>query len=371
MSTAKKNVRRRKAVKKNRVKLFYPIYLMCVLAAVWGVFIICQEITKELEYYEGTQPKYAAEEAAQLFLQRDFETLYSYQNPEDFAGESAEVYAAYMSEFTRGKELTWNESYSSGENRKNYAVRMDGKRLFEFVMTRTGDADERGNATWELSEVRTLGISTTTRTVTAPAESTVYVDGRALGADNIIEEGIMLEEQEFLLDDEAKSPTMCVYEYEICMGNPEVRVVDAKGRENALTVDAAGNVQAARNSDDSIKAEVEERVIEIVKAFANFTSEDLTQYKMLKFARKGTNAYEKIESFDNNWFGKHDGVAFENMRTDDYMIFSNDTFACDIHFDYIIEYDDADDLTYETNYRFYFVERDDVWYLYDFKMVNQ
>ncbi len=358
----------KKKKKKASLHLFYPIYLIVVVLIVYGIFVGCEKIAQELRKYEAALPKYAAQEAAQMFMDRDFEKVYSYQNPADFAGEDAATYAAYMSEFTKDGELTWGETYSSAEDEKVYSVRLDGKRLFEFTMKKTGVQDENGYDVWDLKSVRTLGISTSTRTVKAPAESTVYVDGEPLPHSAIIEEGILLDDEDFLLGDEAKIPTMCVYQYEICLGDPEVRVVDPQGRENPLTVDENGNAEAARNSDDSIKPEVEERVIEIVKAFAKFTSEDLSQYNMLKFVRKGTKGYEKIEDFDNNWFGKHAGFAFENMSTDNYMIFSDDTFACDISFTYIIKYANADDISYDTTYRFYFVKRDGTWYLYDFTM---
>lgn len=160
---------------------------------------------------------------------------------------------------------------------------------------------------------------------------------------------------------------MSVYQYETCFGEPEIRVVDEQGRENALTVDENGDAMAQINGDDALKAEAEERVVEIVKAFARFTSEDLSQRDMLKLVRKGTKAYDKIKDFDNDWFGKHSGTDFENMTTDNYMPFSADTFACDIHFDYIVHYSNADDVRYESGYRCYFVERDGKWYLYDFK----
>lgn len=372
--TAKKSVEgaekvsKKKKKKKSSIKLFYPIYLILVVLCIYGIFVVCEQIAQELRIYEAALPKYDAQEAARMFEERDFEKIYSYQNPADFAGEDAATYAAYMSEFTKDGTITWGETYSSAENEKVYSVRLDGKRLFEFTMLNTGMKDENGYDVWELSSVRTLGISTGTRTVKAPSESTVYIDGKPLGEDAVIEKDILLDSEEFLLGDEAKVPTMCVYQYEFCLGDPQVRVVDPQGRENPMTVDANGNVEAVRNSDDSIKPQVEERVIEIVKAFANFTSEDLSQYKMLKLVRKGTNGYKKIEDFDNNWFGKHDGYAFENMTTDNYMIFSDDTFACDISFKYIIKYDDADDVSYDAKYRFYFVERSDVWYMYDFLM---
>lgn len=355
--------------RKRKFYIFYPVYLMCVLACVWGIFVICQNITDELTIYEASLPKYVAEDFAEMFINRDFERIYSYQDPGQFVGEDASTYSAYLEELTKDGELTWSESYSSNEDEKVYVVLLDGKRLFEFRLTRGGEKDANGYDTWSLSKVSTLGISTTTRTVKAPSDSTVYVRGEALGEESIIERGIAVEEEDYLLNDQARSPEMCVWQYEVCFTEPEVRAVDAKGREHELTIDEAGNAEAAMNSDDEIKAAAEERVGEIVRAFANFTSEDLSKYKMLKFVRKGTNGYEKIEDFDNNWFGKHDGFEFGEIVTDNYISFSEDTFACDIRFEYIIQYDDADDIVYPTAYRFYFVFRNETWYLYDFKML--
>ena len=303
-----------------------------------------------------------------MFLDKDFERVYGYQDPAEFAGEDAKTYAEYMTRFTENGELTWGESYSTNENEMVYAVRLDGKRLFEFTLTKSGP--ETAENQWKLTDVRTLGVSTTTHTVKAPSDSVVYVSGKPLGSESIIEDGIKVEADEFMLNEDAKSPTMSVYQFETCFGEPNVRVLDANGVENALTVLEDGSFEAAFNSEESLREAAEERVIQITKAFANFTSEDLDKYKMLRLARKGTSGYDKIERFDNEWFGRHDGYAFENMVVENYMSFSEDTFACDIHFDYIIKYDDSDDLRYETNYRFYMVERDGEWYLYDFKMVS-
>ena len=359
------------AAKKRKKKfyIFYPVYLMCVLACVWGIFVICQDITDELTIYEASLPKYVAEDFADMFMKRDFERIYSYQDPNQFVGENAETYAAYLNELTEGGELTWSESYSANDGEKVYVVFLDGKRLFEFRLAKGSEKDANGYDTWSLSKVETLGITPTKRTVKAPADSTVYVRGEALGDAAIIESGILIEDEEYLLNDEAKSPEMCVWQYDVCFTEPEVRVVDAKGNENPLTVDENGNAEAAINSEDEIKATAEERVAEIARAFANFTSEDLSKYKMLKFVRKGTNGYEKIDTFDNNWFGKHAGFEFSEIVTDNYMSFSEDTFACDIRFDYTIKYKNADDVVYPSAYRFYFVYRNETWYLYDFKML--
>ena len=360
-----------KKSKKKRIYLFYPVYLMCLLVCVWVIFVICQNITDKLTIYEASLPKYVAEDFAEMFLKRDFERVYSYQDPADFAGDDAATYAAYMTELTKDGELTWSESYSAGAEEKVYAVRLDGKRLFEFTLSRGAEKDANGYDQWSLTDVKTLGVTTAMRTVKAPADSVIYVDGEALGEESVIERGILIEDEEYLLGDEAKSPEMWVWEYEVCFAQPDIRVVDAQGRECRLTMNEDGSCAAAINSDDALKEETETRVIELVKAFANFTSEDLDKYKMKRLVRKGTNGYDKIERFDNDWFGKHDGYSFENMETGNYISFSEDTFACDIHFDYVIEYDDADDIRYPTGYRFYLVKRDDVWYLYDFKMISE
>lgn len=357
--------------KKRRMKLFYPIYSILMVAAVVAILIGCGQLADVLAGYEASLPKYVAEDVAQMFLSRNFELVYSYQDPAQFAGEDSWTYAKYMNEFTKDGELTWSESHSTGEAEKTYAVRLDGKRMFEFTLVKTGTQDTNGYDEWTLGEIRTLGVTASTRTVQALTDATVYVDNVPLNETQIIERGIFLEEEEYLLGDEAKSPEMCVYEYDVCFGTPEIRVVNADGTEAEVTMDENGNAVASISSSDHLKQRVEERVIEIVQAFARFTSEDLSQYNMLKLVRKGTEGYEKIEDFDNNWFGRHDGYDFQNMVTDNYIQFSDDTFACDIHFDYIIEYDDADDVVYNTHYRFYFVERSDEWYLYDFKMVNE
>jgi len=355
--------------RKKRRKLFYPIYFAVVFAAVAAIWFACGRLKPYLADYERSDPKYAAEEAMRYFESADAATFYRYAqqaNPDLFRYESEQDYIDWMNGLTRDGRFEYAMAYSGDPAVRRYNVRLNGEKFGSFSLREKQGTTEYGFPTWEFDSLATIVPAATTYSVTAPSDAAVYAGSQRLTGEDAVETGIPTVWAGHMLLEETPVPTLTRYAFLRFFGCPEISVTDAAGRACALTGDERSGFTALRNEDSALRAETEARVIEIIKAFSSFTSSDLSTYNMLKLVRKGTKAYTIIENFDNNWFGRHSSARIQNLETDNYIRFTEDTMACDARYDYVVQYTDGEK-TYDTAYRFYFVLRNGQWFLYDFE----
>ena len=358
--------------KKKRLKLFYPIYFALVLIAVAAIWIGCRRLTPYLADYEKSNPEPAVAAAMRYFENADAETFYFFaqqNHPDLFQYEDKQDYIDWVTSVTKDGRFTYSMAYSDDPSVLRYNVKLNGEKFGTFSLREQPNSTEYGFSTWSFDTLDTIVPAATEYTVTAPAGAAVYAGEQRLTEANAVETGIATPWTGHMLLEETPAPTQTRYAFTRFFGCPEIRVTDEAGRPCALTGDEASGFTALRNSDAALQSEAEARVTEFVKAFSAFTAGDLATRNMLKFVRKGTVAYPVIETFDNSWFGKHTSAKVENLRTDNYIRFTDDTMACDVYYDYAVQYNDGEK-TYPTAYRFYFVLRSDVWYLYDFESIQ-
>ena len=360
-----------KKKKKKRLKLFYPIYFSLVIIAVAAIWVLCGRLKPYLADYERSNPKYAAEEGMRYFENADAETFYRFAfeaHPELFQYEDKQAYIDWISALTAGGSYEFNLAYSPDPAIQKYNVRLNGQKFGSFSLREIPDSTEYGFSSWVFDSLETIAPEARVYTVTVPSDVAVFAGDQRLDEANIVETGIATPWTGHMLLEETPAPTQTRYAFTRFFSCPTISAQDASGQPCRITGDEETGFTALRNEDSELQAETEERVTEIVKKFSSFTSGDLSTSDMLKYVRKGTTAYPIIEKFDNNWFGKHSSAKVENLVTENYIRFTGDTMACDIFYDYVVQYTDGEK-TYRTAYHFYFVLRDEKWYLYDFEAI--
>lgn len=358
--------------KKKRRKLFYPIYFTVVLLAVAAIWIGCSMLTPYLADYEKSNPQYAVNTAMRYFESGDAETFYYFaqqSHPDLFKYEDKQDYLDWVASVTKDGSFTCNMAYSDNPSILRYNVKLNGEKFGTFSLREQPDSTEYHFSTWAFDALDTVTPAATEYTVTVPAGATVYAGAEQLTSQNVVESGIDTPWTGHMLKEETIAPTQVRYAFTRFFGCPEITVTDEYGAPCEVTGDAENGFVALRNNDDGLQSETEARVTEFVKAFSSFTSNDLSTSKMLRYVRKGTTAYPIIEKFDNSWFGKHTSAKIKNLETGNYIRFTDDTMACDVSYDYEVQYNDGEK-TYPTAYRFFFVLRDKVWYLYDFVSIQ-
>ena len=363
---------RRRKRRKIHTAIFYSIYALVIIAAVIAVNVGKGKLRASMEGYEASQPKYAAEAAAQMFTQRDYAALFDWEDQSAFAAqhETREQYVRYMTDLLAGKEITWSEGYSTEADTKLYVVKADGSKIGDFTLRQSAESDESGFRQWTLDDVKLYVLAASTYTVKAPSRSTVTVDGVTLDEGSVTEDNIPLFTASLKLPGDAKVPTAKVYAFSRYFGVQDVRVTDWRGNENAVTQNGR-DYTAAFNYDDEELSVNEERIIETVRKMSCSMTID---YKDYRFKREcvvtDSPAAKYIDAYDGDWVAKHTGYDFLNMRIDHYISYADDCFSVEAHYDHQIKYRKADPEIYPTAYELLFVRQGDEWRLYDFTLTE-
>lgn len=360
---------RRKKKKKKGFPVFYTVYFVLIALFAFAVAFGMRYLKGYLAAYERSQPKYKAEEVAQTFLTRDFDTLFQYEDQSQFTAETQQQYVEYMNELTSGMSLSYGSVVSGSEDVKKYSVKADDVPVGEFTLKRDGQYDEYGFEGWTLDTMKTTGmLRAETFRVTAPQNSTVYVDGQPLSDAAIVESDAPLFEVGELPDG-AQAPMACTYEFTRFFGVSRVQVIDAYGQENVLTQEGNSYTAAFNYDDERLAPEVEERVIEVVRRLSCFMSDDYSRSRLYKDLIENSNAYRYVKAYDNDWIMNHRDYDFLNMSVTNYVSYSADCFSTEARYDYKIIYRKADPEIYPTAYRLFFKRVKDTWYLYDFTLI--
>lgn len=354
--------------KKRSGRIFYPVYCCCVLIALAAIALVMRMLWASMEDYEASMPKYVAQEIEKIFTSRDFSTIYEYDDVSVCEEEGKDAYVAYMEKLTAGQDIVCREAFSANKEEKVYQVKYGENKLGSFTLCKSGLQSEMGNDLWQLKEIRTEVIQPTTYSITVPETSTVYANKQLLDDGDIVERGLALSDG--YLPEGFEAASWCTYSIDRCFGIPDFDVVDAKGRDQMIVPNEQGQLSVMINyDDDEMRHELEEYVFKVAKVFAKFTSDDASTSAIMKFVKEDTNASSYIYGFDGGWFLAHRDVDFEKMRTENYVMYDEDTFSCDVFFDYVIQYKKTTEV-YPTGYTFFFEREDDYWLLFDFSITG-
>ncbi len=356
----------KKKRRKRSGRVFYPVYACFVILGIAAIAIIMRTLWTRMEDYESSVPKYVAERVEKIFTSRDFHTLYRYEDTALYAAEGEDAYVDYLMKLTEGQEITCHESFSMEDNEKKYQVKYGSNKLGGFTLVKSGEKTPGGNDLWVLKEMHTSVITAQTYEITVPETSAVYANDMPLGAEQVVESGINVDDS--YLPAGFSRASWCTYSVERCFGVPAFRVVDVKGRTQRVIPRQEGGLTVQMTYDDqTLKPEMEEYVVTVAKAFARFTSDDGSEKGILQYVKNDTNAHRYIRGFDGGWFLNHRKNEFENMRTEKYVSYGDDAFSCDVFFDYVITYRKTVEV-YPTGYTFFFEKADNNWLLFDFSI---
>ncbi len=348
--------------------VFYPMYWCYVLLFIGAIALMMRVLWDNMEDYEGSMPKYVAQEVDQIFLSRDFSTIYDYDDVAICEAEGKQAYIEYMTRLTDGFVMSCREKYSSNPEEKVYQVLFGENKLGTYTLCKSGELTEYGNEKWMLKEIRTNVIESSDYLITVPENSIVYADGQPLDAAFIVESGLNLTDD--YLPEGYEFPKWCTYSVARCFRVPEFRVLDSKGREQRALPNSEGRLTVQMNYDDNeLRAGVEERIFKVARALSMYTSDDVDRDAIMDYVLPQSKAHTYIRGFDGGWFMPHRDVEFLNMRTDKYMSLDDETFACNVYYDYKVIYRETSEL-YPTAYTFFFKKDDNGdWMMFDFTTI--
>ena len=383
-----KKRRRRKSIWKST---FYRVYFALVVLGVIGIIIGTRYLNGVLADYEAAQPVYAAETAAQLFENADYDTIYDYDtSAAEIAEGDREFYVESMREIAAGKEVEWKASYASSDDEKLYNVTLGGEKFAEITLVPSGEVTSHGNRYWTLGSVTTfvtLGEQEpieeepieepveeveeepagTPYHITVPSTSKVTVGGVELTEDDVSTPNIPAVATG-MLPEGIPIPTFTEYVYYSETGAPQFEVTDENGNAQTPTESGENAWSCPLPETPGLKELIESGTVNVAQQLARLSAKTISKDQMRRYCAKNSPARYNIDNFDDSTGKNRKPESFQNIQSSNYYQYADGCFSCHVSFDYISKFTAEVIKTYPTAFTLYFIWEDGGAKLYSFTL---
>lgn len=301
--------------------------------------------------YRKSLPEYYADDAFSKISAGDFENLKVTLADGSTPGNDDFNNLSVVRSYVLGKSASWDREYDKDPGEPvsrttgtvTYEFYAEGAPFVRLSLTEEPGTLDYGFSSWKADSLQVLDSACLPSTVTVhlPSDATVYVNGIATGKNHVTDDGekiLLLQKlvsEGFLKEEEL--PTMKTVSVEGLFFDPEIVVKRKDGTEIPYHIREDGVCEAAGFfAPDSFVEGVSGYVEGMLEPWGLFFSRDGTYYNIQRFFWPGSPVDRYLPKVDVSWMQWHNRVAFDNKRVDNYRLYNDRCFSCDIHFEQII-----------------------------------
>ena len=367
---------KRNKSKKSKFWLGFGIYggVLIIL-----IVILCINVWKTMKVYEAAQPEHVVEEVVSGIMAGRTDKLSDIS-----AGkfETKEEYLELFKNATIGKELTFRQSTESYDALSPAYDVLNGDNVVAVIKLKEVKSYTKlgilSYSDWEVDSVEPkFNEGSNDVKITLPDSYTVSVNGIVLSEDEMVEDGIEIEELSYT-SEYVEVPTMVTYEVKGLLNKPEVIVKDFRGNVVDISDEDYADIQVTFESEE-IDAELYAFVLDAAKTYSNYFSRDLegcrASTKPIEHLFPKDSYYiQMAENYrkEDMWtFSTHTAPVFLNETVSDYTVYTDDCFSVAVSFDkqmYLIA--TAVTRVDHNAQIYYYVKIDGQWVIADIKMLN-
>lgn len=360
---------------RNRNIRFSIFYLILLAAIGFGLYKLYVYVDDFLVSYEKAQSRYVVEDMAAMFVEKRFDEVFEYEDQSKLSGETKEDYVEYLEKLTEVANIEYKEVPSTDSNERVFKVMSNGKSFASFTIQKSGEiADANLFGLIKDVELYVPGTVTTdilqpiAYQVVLPDDCTLLINGEEAKEEYIVSSG----EETWAtgrLPEGYPDYTLTTYRFTLALGVPTLSAFDANGNELTLREINQDSYRFDFDiRDQELKPIHEARAVEAAQAVCKYMSKNTYQSAVLEYMVDGSSAEESIREADVYWIKKADRYSFENIKTENYVLFSDTVFSCDVYLDYVTETKNNVE-TYETARRFFFTLTDGEWLIYHYENI--
>ncbi len=348
---------------------FFLFYLILLAAIGYGFYKVYIYVDNSLTAYEKAQSSYVAEDMASMFVEGRYDEIYNYEDASKLVMETKEDYVDYLKNLTEGTYITYKEVGTREQDVRKFSVTSNGKSFASFTIKKSGESVDCGLLgvvdLYEFGSVSTDIIQPITYQVTIPDDAKLIVNDEEIGKDNIVKEGIETFASGHLPSG-YPSYTLCTYRFTIALGIPEIEAFDVYGKKLALTETSQDVYEHIYTYvDDELKPLHEGYIIEVGESICKFMTENCSKYTLLKLLKENSPASKAINETDASWLTEAQEFKFRNVRTENYVQYSDELFSCELYLDFDTVSRHVEN-SYPYHIRFFVQKVGNDWKVYDF-----
>ncbi len=324
---------------KKRFPVFYTVYLILVVLALILIHCGLGVVKKYLAEYESVQPKYlAAEIFEEYYSSGDFKKLIEACPPQVTPYEDSEAVSRYLSEFTKGKEISYSRITSGLDASIRYIVKADDIKFSSFTLTESQTKSKRGMTQYELSEFEIHCTGNETFRITAPKGYTVSLNGVTLDASAFTGNETRDVSWDYMPEG-VDGITYCEYVVDGLYFPPTaVTVVSPDSREYTAEKLADGSYRASVLYDEAMHEEHSAYALEAAEAIAKYMQNDASFYAISAYLDRESDLYQNVRTSLTQFVIDHVSYSFEDESVTEFYSYDENTFSCRVSFTHVLKY---------------------------------
>lgn len=279
-----------------------------------------------LERYEAASPHAALDKYVEWIQTENYESIYAASDFEESLLNSKDEFMKYLARTFSGdtSTLSVREKVSSSEERKEYSLYMDGKRVSELTLLKN---PEWGETAW--SYVTEIVYQPDTYIISSD-DVRITVNGVDFSLLNMVGEPV----SETVLggaSDKAELPAVYRYTLKGLLNPPVVEALALSGDSCTVTLKET-SYYITRPVSDLTRTENEALAQKVAFTYSEFVARDTDRAAMLALVYKESDLYATIRNFSNYWFTGHSSYKFTDVKITNYKQYTDSDFTCDVSF---------------------------------------
>lgn len=345
---------------------FYAIYFVSIALCFAFVAGILSYLDGWLVKHEKSQPKAQSQQVFdRYFADPDWGAIYDAAGIADTAYEGKDQFVKYMSEKVGAEELRYVATASGDPDKlSKYLVKMGDERIAAFTLSADGSEKVKQ---WELSGIEVFFKREQSVTVCAGAGQSVYVNGVALGEDQIIRATVTLAEE--YLPEGVHGHSSSTYYLDGLLVAPTVEVKDSQGNPVNITYDDALGQYSAEFAKASftMSDQDRERAIAAAKVLSEFRIEVKDSTALARHFDKNSEYYKATVKQDT-WMQNNllKSYKFSEPVLSEYYVYSDELFSVHVDMTLLVTRTNGTVKEWDASGTFFFTKRSDgTWIVTD------
>lgn len=303
---------------------------------------------------------------------QNHESLYHLCTANGYPEGSLERFGALIKSVPGIEKATCSLFENSDASQRSYLISTENQRIASFTLDNRETGDSK---MWVVSSYEMPVWVPFDGTVTAPACFNVVVDGKLLGASDVISRAIPSTIDKYLAGKLPDMVTEVTYRIRSAFPPETIEAVSADGTKGVYTALSDNTFRFdLPTADEEYKDALNDFLAEFSEAWGRFSMNDAPYAEMIKYVEQLSTAYIYIYGGDYAWIKDHyeDKTTFSNFKAENFVRYDDETIACDISYDMTVVYVQGDTVeTYSPAYRLYLRIINGKWKVFSFNSISE
>ncbi len=351
---------------------FFKAYIIffgtLILAIIIGYIILWNVLSS----YEKTVPTNLLKPIVNEINKKDFKRILDSSDLSISEFETVEDFKENLNKNVGNGKITFSRQAVPDDDIYLYNIKSDKKDLISVTITKNSKKSKFGIATYKVDKIAASSKPNNKVVIQAPSDAKITLNGKPVSDKYITKKDIKIEALEFV-PDEIKKPSMVRYEITGLLKEGTIKATGANGNELIVNKeDKLSEYNVVPKGSDTEAAKYDKLIKNVALSFGKYVTNDGKFNEVGKYISSTSPIYKTIKGMETYWYTPHDKYEFKNMKTMDFIKYSEDCFSYRITFDHYIYRIQAGVTSHKKcDYTFVFAKKDNNWLVYDMTMKSE